>query len=801
MFHNYCSGTSVFNHETTMKESFDSDKSQCLVDKFLKLNQLVLKKQPYSQFVRSLAAFFQDEFGFPIVFLLEGAYNSSKTSKESPIPGLEIDIAASSDPNMLNNPFSLEHTKKLLIELDLLNPDNNLKPAIIADPYYTSCFDYYTLMNDAHLFNIVVIPIRRISDYGFNLMCFGTSSPSSKKDIELILGLLPLLYLALDKNDSKTRGSYAQYDYLKTPQASCYYTVAFALLDINFNLLWCNNDFKERFSYNKEYISNSQASILERVLEEELETFKKTLNDSSYYSKCMLLCDTKGKTSHVIFEISLIKENVSNEKSYIISLTDVSDNITLENDLKQSLWELEEKNRIIESQRQKVREVGNLKNAFIDNMSHELRTPLNNIIGFSETLHNNIFGGLNQKQKEYVNVINENGRHLLNLVNDILDISKIEGGQFSVYKEKINLHTETTLAINSLRNMFTAKKVKIYNLIPSSMCAYADPKRYSQIIGNLLSNAIKFSEPYESVEVSALRNNDTGMIEISVKDNGIGIEKENLDSIFETFKQLDDAHNRKQEGIGLGLAIVKSLIKLHSGDIWVNSSPGKGTTFTFSLPGYNNNVLYISTTNMADSLKKEFNENNLNLIHKNDYDNQEDNLTSIIINEDIKLSKMPIIIANIAKAVKSKQLPVFLSSQKNTEDFCFSGVSFRSFDTLDFNMISQSLGIGDNKDNFGILILAETFQAYESFKKACEESSYSCQFFNTLKEINTAELNTTENLLIIDSSTGFTTECLCDLPPHVKYLSIISNNGAFLAVVGNSFNNKLETMSEIIEQK
>ncbi len=223
------------------------------------------------------------------------------------------------------------------------------------------------------------------------------------------------------------------------------------------------------------------------------------------------------------------------------------------------------------------------KSEFLANMSHELRTPLNAVIGFSEVLKEQYFGPMNDKQQEYVLDINESGQHLLSLINDILDLSKIEAGRMDLDLSRFNLPAAIDNALVLVR-----ERAHRYNLqLKATIAAdigdmVADERKLKQILINLLSNAVKFSHPNGWVLVTASRG--TREVMISVKDSGMGVAHEDHAAIFEEFHQLKTTGSAKQEGTGLGLALAKRFTELHGGRIWIESDVGKGATFTFTLP-------------------------------------------------------------------------------------------------------------------------------------------------------------------------------------------------------------------------
>jgi signal transduction histidine kinase len=222
------------------------------------------------------------------------------------------------------------------------------------------------------------------------------------------------------------------------------------------------------------------------------------------------------------------------------------------------------------------------KSQFVTNMSHELRTPLNAIIGFSEVLHEQMFGELNERQLAYVNDVLEAGRHLLSLINDVLDLAKIEAGKMELELSQVALPEllRSALSMHSERASRGGLELTV-STEPDEITIAADERRVRQIVFNLLSNAIKFTPAGGKVDVAARL--DDGEVDIAVADTGPGISAEDLDTIFEEFEQAGDGR-QAEEGTGLGLPLSRKLVELHGGRIWVDSEAGRGSTFHFTLP-------------------------------------------------------------------------------------------------------------------------------------------------------------------------------------------------------------------------
>jgi GAF domain-containing protein len=237
--------------------------------------------------------------------------------------------------------------------------------------------------------------------------------------------------------------------------------------------------------------------------------------------------------------------------------------------------EIEEKSRQLEIASQH-------KSEFLANMSHELRTPLNAIIGFSEILSERMFGELNEKQEEYLKDIYASGTHLLSLINDILDLSKIEAGRMELELTDFDLPTAIENALMLIRERAGRRSIALHTNIDHQLGQIqADERKIRQVVLNLLSNAIKFTPEGGRIEVRAVPVD--GSVEVSVTDTGVGIAPEDQEAVFEEFRQVGTAE-KKSEGTGLGLTLCRKFVELHGGRIWVASQVGVGSTFTLTIP-------------------------------------------------------------------------------------------------------------------------------------------------------------------------------------------------------------------------
>jgi len=271
---------------------------------------------------------------------------------------------------------------------------------------------------------------------------------------------------------------------------------------------------------------------------------------------------------------------------YETTSEDITERKRAEEELKKYRLHLEEliQERTSEliSAKERAEAADRLKSAFLATMSHELRTPLNSIIGFTGILLQGLVGPLNDEQKKQLNMVKTSANHLLSLINDVLDISKIEAGQLQVEHEPFDLPKSIRKIEHTVRPLAEKKHLTLNVIIsPDIGIIKSDMRRVEQILLNLLSNAIKFTEE-GGITLMCTMQNET--VKINVEDTGIGIKTEDIDKIFRPFLQIDSGITRKYEGTGLGLSICKKLVRLLGGDIRVQSEYGKGSIFTFTIP-------------------------------------------------------------------------------------------------------------------------------------------------------------------------------------------------------------------------
>jgi len=291
------------------------------------------------------------------------------------------------------------------------------------------------------------------------------------------------------------------------------------------------------------------------------------------------------------FWISIHGKAIRDEEGRIAyyegTIEDITDRKKAEDELAVYHAHLEElvreRTEELEIAKEKAEAADRLKSAFLATMSHELRTPLNSIIGFTGIILQGLVGPLNDEQDKQLNMVRNSAQHLLMLINDVLDISKIEAGQLNVAREEYDFSSLIEKAVESARPMAEKKALELTCAIHSGIGMMAgDRRRVEQVLLNLIGNAVKFTEQgFISVECEPLPD---GSVETRVIDSGIGIREEDMGTIFQAFRQIDSGLTRKHEGTGLGLSICKKLVELMGGKIWVKSVSGSGSTFGFSLP-------------------------------------------------------------------------------------------------------------------------------------------------------------------------------------------------------------------------
>ncbi|MCB2225466.1 MAG: PAS domain S-box protein [Desulfarculaceae bacterium] len=335
-----------------------------------------------------------------------------------------------------------------------------------------------------------------------------------------------------------------------------------------------NQGAQALFGYNKEealgkrmsFILRSQdaASLDETVLEE--------LYRKGQHELEIVLKKKSGMEFTALLSLSLLKNLQGMPDGFVAYAVDISERKKAEEAVRMAKETAEEASRI--------------KSEFLANMSHELRTPLNAIIGFSEILVDQTFGELNEKQLRQTRHILESGRHLLSLINDILDLSKVESGKMELEPSAVNLGGVLEATTVLIKEKAAKHGITLSLELPEELRLLnftADERKLKQIMFNLLSNAAKFTPDGGAITITAAK--EVGFIQVSVQDTGLGISPEDQARIFDEFEQVDSTYARKQQGTGLGLALTRKLVELHGGRIWLESEGlNQGSTFTFTIP-------------------------------------------------------------------------------------------------------------------------------------------------------------------------------------------------------------------------
>lgn len=334
-------------------------------------------------------------------------------------------------------------------------------------------------------------------------------------------------------------------------------------------------------------------SFSNKILEQEhelIDLLKLSNNKSFLLSKLvirntvygfMLLC--KSEENFYNEEHIDVSSAISSVLSYKIKDAELSEIFKIQlKAMKDNFIETQAAYKTIQDQNVKILESDKIKNDFLANISHELRTPLNAIIGFSEMLSTKFFGELNEKQSEYVKDIHVSGIHLLGMINEVLDISKLEAKAMTLNKSEFLISRAVDEVLNVINPLAVKKSIVLKKNLSKDENIFADFQKIKQILYNLLSNAIKFTGKKGKVEVNVKVSAKSLIIEVA--DNGIGIALKDQSKIFGKFVQLENAYTKTESSTGLGLTITKEFVEMQGGSITLQSEPKKGSTFTVKLP-------------------------------------------------------------------------------------------------------------------------------------------------------------------------------------------------------------------------
>jgi PAS domain S-box-containing protein len=278
-----------------------------------------------------------------------------------------------------------------------------------------------------------------------------------------------------------------------------------------------------------------------------------------------------------LFPVEISLSPVKSEEGFRVTaiIRDVTDRMLKDEEIRAANQQLALRNREVER-------ATRLKSEFLASMSHELRTPLHTILGFTELLAEECEGPLNERQKRFLSHVHQDSLHLLELINDILDLSKIEAGRLELRPERFDSKGAVAEVVASVRPQAAAKSLELESHIKDDYELHADPLRFKEVLYNLLSNAIKFTPEGGRVDIEAAPLNK--FVSFSVTDTGIGIPDEEQVSIFDSFYQASSTTKGVREGTGLGLAITKRLVEMHGGQVSLVSKPGHGSRFSFTMP-------------------------------------------------------------------------------------------------------------------------------------------------------------------------------------------------------------------------
>ncbi|WP_406657380.1 PAS domain S-box protein [Methanolobus sp. ZRKC2] len=394
------------------------------------------------------------------------------------------------------------------------------------------------------------------------------------KAIEWTDGRMVRFEMAIDIHEHKMSEKALRESEERFEAISTFAQDAIIAIDSKYHITFWNKAAQRIFGYSHEEALDQKIDLLlssqsySELCEKSFSIFQEA-GEGSAVGKTLDLAAKNKNGKEFPIELSLSAVMLKNKWTAVVVIRDTTERKRFEDALLQAKRAAENANRT--------------KSEFLANMSHELRTPLNAIIGFSDAMLEGYTGNINKKQDRYLNNISGSGKHLLSIINDILDISKVESGNSLLKLEKISIWDTLKQAIAFMQPLADSSKIVLkLEIEPGFNYILADKEKFNQILYNLIGNAIKFTDVGGNVTIRA--KSKEKMAYISVMDTGIGIEADDQEKLFKPFTQLDSSFSRQYEGTGLGLALTRELVELHKGKIWVESKPEKGSNFTFTIP-------------------------------------------------------------------------------------------------------------------------------------------------------------------------------------------------------------------------
>jgi len=361
------------------------------------------------------------------------------------------------------------------------------------------------------------------------------------------------------------------------------------IVDLESHIIQVNDKIEEFFGYKRNDLIGEKVEILvpERFRIAHVEHMRNYYKNPSRrpMGEGLDIYGRRKDGSELPLAIALSHINVKDVMFNIVFIDDITEVKEREKEKEQFLKIIQSNIVELNIANKELKKASRMKDEFLANMSHELRTPLNAILGMSETLLEETYGTLNSNQEKSVKTIEESGKHLLSLINDILDLSKIEAGKFEIQFSPVTVFPVCKACLTMIKQQAHKKHLQIITNFDSEVITInTDERRLKQILVNLLNNAVKFTEEGRKIGINVLCDRKNNMVNFTIWDEGIGIAEKDMDRLFKSFTQIDSRLSRRYEGTGLGLALVARLTELLGGMISVESNSGKGSRFTVKLP-------------------------------------------------------------------------------------------------------------------------------------------------------------------------------------------------------------------------